>query len=499
MDYNTMIDTSEYGSASGFEVDALAKALAAPDSTNDLYSTSGGVVTQQSLEGMLATLTLKESDFTFWKDINKIKAFSTVEEFDQAIGSGISDGGFVDEFANPEFRDPDIQKQIAIVKFLREGWQAGDVHQITNTIIDPRAYQQRQAMIRLLRNVNRSFYSGNSTWIPSQFDGLASTIAGSSSYQVRDLRGSNLTMDVFNIAGQIITEANGNAENASLYSSPAGMQNLHKIIESGASSTGDRKIVQMGQSGITVGGRINDIMTAFGAFNIRMDKVLGMEFEAKTVPQYYNKTSGTWTEGPRSDKAPSTPSISLTENASTTNSNFSAGTVRPSGVTYSYRVVARNNYGSSAACASVTAGSVVAGGSVSIEITPSPADSGSKTPSCFEIYSEKVAGSGQFRYMYTIAADSTNPLSAVTYVDKNDYIPGTGRMYVIDQTTTGEDRVLAFSQLAPIHNTDLAKTGPFEQGLINLYGTMKYYKPQALVEIRNIGVDQTLTNLFNTV
>jgi len=72
-------------------------------------------------------------------------------------------------------------------------------------------------------------------------------------------------------------------------------------------------------------------------------------------------------------------------------------------------------------------------------------------------------------------------------------------MYIVDQTTQGEDRVMAYSQLLPIHNTDLAKTGRFSQGLINLYGTVKYYKPNVLIEIRNIGVNQSNTNQFNTI
>ena len=72
-------------------------------------------------------------------------------------------------------------------------------------------------------------------------------------------------------------------------------------------------------------------------------------------------------------------------------------------------------------------------------------------------------------------------------------------MYIVDQTTAGEDRVMAYSQLLPIHNTDLAKLGRYSQGLINLYGAVKYYKPQVLVEIRNIGVTQSNPNLFNTI
>lgn len=493
-------ESSQYGTSSAADIQALSKALLAPESVSELYATPGGVVTQQSLEGMLVDLTLNATDFTFWQDVNKSKAFSTVEEYDQQIGLGISDGGFVGQMDNPQFRDPDFLKQIAIVKYMSEGWTVGDVAVATNTIIDQRTRAQRSAMNRLLRNVNRAFYTGNSSWVSKSFDGLAKTIEDSSADQVRDLRGGNLSMSTFNLAGQLITEGNGNVENARIYVSPAGVQNLGKIIESGAASTGDRKIVEMGKNGITIGGKIGNIMTNFGAMMPRMDKILGMEFESKEVPQYYNNNTKLWVEGATSDEAPSVPTIALTNNASTTSSYFTTGVVRPSGVKYKYRVAAKNASGRSIACAAVESTSAVGdGGSITITITPNPNDSGNKTPESFEIFSEKVAGSGIFRYMTTVAANTTNPLATVTYVDKNDYIPGTARMYIVDQTTTGESRVMGFSQLLPIHNTDIARQGRYTQGLINLYGVPKYYKPNVLVEIRNIGVDQTSPNKFNTV
>lgn len=496
-----MLADTEMGVSSAAQVEALTKALLAPESVADMYGTSGGVVTQQSLEGMLVDLTLNANDFTLWHDMNKIKAYSTVEEYDQQIGLGINDGGFVGQMENPEFRDPDILKQVAIVRYMSEGWTVGDVSEATNTIIDIRTRSQRAAMTRLLRNLNRNMYSARTAWIPKAFNGLSATIiAENNTQQIRDLRGGNLSMAVFNTIGQLITEANGYVENAKIYTSPAGLSNLSTIIEAQAASTGDRKIVEMGSGGITIGGKINGIMTAFGQMVPRMDKLLGMEYESKVVPQYFNNATSTWVEGATSDKAPSVPAVALANAPVVAGSLFAAGVTRPSGVQYSYRIVARNEYGKSIACASATVGApVAAGGGVTITITPNAADAGAKLPTCFEIYSEQVAGSGDFRYMDTVAASAVNPLLPVTYTDSNAYIPGTGRMFVVDQTTAGEARVMAFSQLLPIHNTDLAKTGRFTQGLINLYGTPKYYKPQVLVEIRNIAVAQANVNRFNMI
>jgi len=496
-----MLADSEMSVSSASQIEALTKALLSPESVTDMYSTSGGVITMQSLEGMLADLTLNATDFTLWQDINKIKAFSTVEEYDQQIGLGINDGGFVGQLENPEFRDPDILKQIAIVRYMSEGWTVGDVAEATNTIIDVRSRSQRAAMTRLLRNLDIALYSGNAAWIPESFNGLAVTISGQNAQQTRDLRGGNVSMAVFNLMGQLITEGNGHVENAKVYVSPAGLQNLSTIIEAQAAATGDRKIVEMGSGGVTIGGKITGIMTAYGQMVPRMDKLLGIAYESKSVPQWYNNSTGVWTEGTTSDKAPSAPAIAVANVvAGVAGSLFSAGTPRPSGVSYRYRVVARNRYGKSAACALVAAaGNVAATGAVDITITPFAGDAGVKLPTCFEIYAEQVTGSGEFRYMDTIAVSAVNPLAAVTHRDINALIPGTARMFIVDQTTAGENRVAAFSQLLPIHNTDLAKTFRGSMGLINLYGVPKYYKPNVLVEIRNIGVAQSNINLYNTI
>lgn len=496
-----MLADSEMSVSSASQIENLTKALLAPESVMDMYTTSGGSLAMQSLEGMLADLTLNATDFTLWQDINKIKAFSTVEEYDQQIGLGINDGGFVSQLENPEFRDPDILKQVAIVRYMSEGWSVGDVQEAVNNILDPRTRSQRSAMNRLLRNLDVALYDAHNAWIPQAFDGLSATISGQNAQQTRDLRGGNVSMAVFNLMGQLITEGNGHVENSKIYVSPAGLQNLSTIIEAQAVGTGDRKIVEMGSGGITIGGKITGIMTAYGKMDPRMDKLLGLAYESKSVPQYYNNATATWIEGATSDKAPSTPAIALANvGGGAAGSLFSAGTTRPSGVQYRYRVVARNRYGKSAACALVAVGAPVAAtGAVDITITPFAGDAGAKLPTCFEIYSEQVAGSGVFRYMDTVAANALNPLANVVYRDLNTYIPGTARMFIVDQTTAGENRVMAFSQLLPIHNTDLAKTFRGSQGLINLYGVPKYYKPNVLVEIRNIGVTQSNINLFNTI
>jgi len=241
------------GVASAEEVGELAKALLAPESAAELYSTSGGVLTMQSLEGMLADLTLNENDFTLWKDINKLKAYSTVEEYDQQFGHGVSDGGFVGQMENPEFRDPAFKKDIAIVKYMSEGWQVGDVEMSTRTIVDKKTRVQRSAMMRLLRNVNMGLYNSNSDFIPQSFDGIEKVISEQSADQVRDLRGASVSQSVFNLVSQLIEESNGNPDNAKVYASPAGIKAVHDILSGGRDTSINNYMINSGDKDVTIG------------------------------------------------------------------------------------------------------------------------------------------------------------------------------------------------------------------------------------------------------
>ena len=494
-------ESSLSGNATSEEVEALRKALLAPESVSDLYATAGGALTEQSLEGMLASLTLNENDFTYWKDVYKMKAFSTVEEYPRQIGLGISDGGFVGQMESPEYADPDYDKQIAIVKYMSEAWQTGDVTMATRRIGgNPKVEDQQSAILRLLRNLNLRFYNGDSTMVPEEIDGLAKTISGQSTDNVRDLRGTSVSQSVFNLIAQLIEENNGNPDGAKIYMSPAGRQNVHEIIAGTRANTIQNFYSNSGDPNLTIGGSIGSIETPFGKFICRSDKLLGLAYESRGVPLIYNKGTGVFDEGATSSKAPSIPAVTATAVAATvTGSLFASTTARPSGTILRYRVVARNKWGRSLpSTIAVTGGVVAAAGAVDVLITPNVADSGAKLPTCFEILAEKEYLDGKFRLLTTVAAAAT-PLTAVTYRDLNLFIPGTARMFVVDQTTTGRNKVTAFSQLLPIHNTDLAKMGKYLHGLINLYGIPKYYKPNVLVEIRNVNVDQNAINSFNMV
>ena len=124
-------------------------------------------------------------------------------------------------------------------------------------------------------------------------------------------------------------------------------------------------------------------------------------------------------------------------------------------------------------------------GALTITIT---AGGGSYPATAFEIYGETAPASGIYRYQATVKA------SVASYQDKNVDLPGTSQAVLVDNTTNGELRTMALSQLAPMHKVEYAKVAPYRWGTVNFYITPKWYAPLKYVQFKNIGVSKATTS-----
>lgn len=473
-----------FGESSPADVQALVKALQANDGITDIANlTGGGALQPQSLESTLTLLTFKEQSLALWRDIPKGNAVSTLEEYSVQDGYG-QEGGWVDQMETPEDDDADLARKYAMVKFCRSLWKVSDVAGIVKTITPAEVVQKRAATMRLLRSTNSSLYTGDPACIPQQIDGVYAAIKGNGSTDhVIDMRGVAPGQITFRMAAQLLADNFGNVSNSSLYVSSGGMTTLDQILDNVGANAAQRLIQgQVGADGAASAGySIRGIHTSFGTITPKVDIHLGAEFEGRRVPTI--RSGGSIIEGATSTKAPGTPSIVVTTQAGpVAGSKWSSTGVRPAGATYQYRVVARNRYGMSTACvAGDAAADVVAGGTNTIVITP--AGTG-QAATCFEIYSQQVE-SGEFRFMGRVA----NAGATTTVVDKNEDIPGTTTMFLLDMSSTGEDRAMQLARLAPLHSKEYARIGEYRWGSVNLYIAPKYYAPKKFIAIKNVPVD----------
>ena len=474
-----------FGDTSIGEVEELNKALQAQEGITDIADLQGGGALQpQSLEGQLAMLTFQEKHLRLFKDIGTVKAYSTLEEFSVQDGYG-SEGGWVGQLENPEEGDADFRREFAVVKYIRALWKTADVLTYTKTITDAEVKNVQAAMMRVLRNVERTLFFGDSALIPQQFDGLKKTIEQFGTTQhIIDLRGGTPNETSFKEAAELISTNYGTPTD--MYLSNSAQTSVDSLLFDGGSQRYNQEVVAGSGGLIGLGHKVNGMKTSFGDFNFKPDIFINPETQGvPTIKDPSNPKN--LIEGATSSKAPATPSHSVAINAPTVAGSLWAASGSGGRIagTYKYRVVAVNQYGKSAASAADAGNAVAAAGSLTVSITP---NAGAYAPTAYEVYGETAPASGIFRIITTV------PASTPTYVDKNENLPGTTQSFLIDNTTVGEMRTMALAQLAPIHKVQYARIAPYRWGTVNFYAVPKFYAPLRFVMFKNWGVGKQVRN-----
>lgn len=490
-----------YGAGNDNDIQVLLKALEAQQGVTDISTLVGvGALQPQSLEGTLALLTHSEKHITLYKDVPKGTAYSTLEEYSVQTGHG-QEGGWVGQMESPLEGDPTAKRKYAETKFLRDMWKISAVSGIVTTITNTEIWAKQEASLRLLRRLNATLYSGDSTLVSESIDGFEKIIRNNGSTDhVKDLRGLAPSQQDFRELAELITANFGNVAGAGLYCSPGGMTTIDSILEAGQGlgTNGAQRFVQgtVTNGGIEIGSGVTGINTSFGKIIPKVDLFIAGEYDGRTVPKKPNPSNPeALIEGSTSVRAPLTPTFALVVNAPTIAGSKWGSGVRPGSgsETYEFRVAAGNRFGLSAAAAAQAAGAISALGSISVNITP---DTNSVYPATyFEVYSEQVDGSGVHYYVGRVAASGS---STVTYTDLNADIPGTTKMFLLDLTSVGELRTFMLKRLAPLHAKEYATVGEFRWGTVNMYVAPTFYAPLRFAMLNNVSVGvQSKSNLLN--
>lgn len=491
-----------HGVHGGEEVQQLVKALQAQENTTDIANLQDvGALQVQSLEGTLAMLTFSEKSLTLVNDVPKSQAFQTLEEYSVQTGYG-QEGGWTGQMETPVEGDASAQRQFAQVRFLRTLWKISDVAGIVGTIRDAEVWQKQAASMRLLRNLNATLYSGDSSLISESIDGFEVQIRNNGSEDhVKDLRGGTPTQQDFRELAELVAANYGNPDGAALYCSPGGMTTLDQTLENVGGNTAQRFLQGTvgNDGGMSMGFGIKQIHTSFGTIIPKTDIHLAAQYEGRGVPKKPDPNNPSQTiEGKTSVRAPNTPTVAVSTLGATAGSKWNdADPVRPSSATpgkYQFRVAAGNRFGLSAAsAAAVTGGAAVATGEA-LRVAITPDSNSTYGASYFEIYSEQVAQSGDFKLVGRIAASGS---STVNFDDLNTRIPGTTTMFLLDLTSVGDMRTFTLSRLAPLHSKEYARIGEYRWGSVNMYVAPKYYAPLRYTMLENVAIGvQSKNNLI---
>jgi hypothetical protein len=216
---NYQVGGDGFGQGTLAELAELQKALSVGHLPgNDPAATSAGSLKVESLERTLKDLEYKEKDLALWKYINKLPAFSTVEEYERLLDYGQDSGGFIDEGDLPDETDSTYERVAELVKYIGTTRSVTLQAQLVNTLVNNLMKHQMQTGTKwVMRKADRALSFGDANVVPAEFNGLFTLHRNSfttlnlwqDSQVVIDLRGAHISEDAMETAAQAIVDFHG--------------------------------------------------------------------------------------------------------------------------------------------------------------------------------------------------------------------------------------------------------------------------------------------------
>ena len=472
-----------FGASTYQEVQQLQKALAAGYDVNPTTMSGGAALRVQSLEESLKIVTYTDRHITFWRDVPKSPAYSTVEEFNRQESYGNDFfGAFYREGEIPLSNDSTYRRDTALVKFM------GVTKEVTQpaTLIHPAhgnliAKENESGILWLLRQAEKSLFYGDKNLAfggaeGEQWDGLRNLIADD---MLIDLEGAPLQEADFEEASNLL--ALNFAYPTDAYLGYSALSDLVKVMY-----PRHRVSLPAPREG-RIGQSINEITTQAGDLALNATRFI----EARPVAPAAARGPATHVPTAPSALAIATPGTQTTGEFDKSQGNQDAR--------YAYIVTAANRFGESAPSSKeispiMTAANAALGRAFTIDITN--AASVAIPPEYFNVYrtvalpASASAPTDETEYclVMQIPAESqanlgATPATAGTLFDLNWNMPFTEELYIGEL----DPRVLTFRQLAPLMKLDLAVLAPAFRWMILLYGVLILFANRKWMRIRNIG------------
>lgn len=459
-----MVTMQDYAGFSGFgqnsqaHVDELNKALAA--GYQSPRHDGGSALRVESLEATLRVLTFTQEHIRLWRDIPKVPAYSTSEEYNVLTRYGQDAGAFVREGEIGQVQDASYERRVALVKYVSTQREVTHVM----TLVKPAhgnviALETQNGAIWLMERMERALFYGDSAIVPESWDGIYKQIIDSQGgVNVVDCRGGVLTEERIEEAANIAIQGYGVPSD--LYAAPRALSDMAKQFYP------RERINLPAPANGRVGIAINEIMTQSGPVRLKNNMFLrsGRNNSERKALTSANSTN-----------APTAPTLAAAlVSGPVTGSVFTAADVG----TFRYAVSAINRFGESAASAEATVAIAAAGDAGDLTITDG---GGTHTATGYSIYRSKVGGaalSAEF-----IKSVPRAPGAATTVVrDLNKDLPSTSKAFLLQVNMNS----FSFRQLTPMIKIPLATLAASIRWAQLLYGTPIVYSPDKNVVFTNL-------------
>lgn len=464
-----MVGMKDYDGYHGFgqlaqvEVDELSKALSAQYQNPPVSGSNALRV--ESLEQTLRVLTFTQAHVQFWRDIPKLPAFSTVEEYNVQTSYGSEGGMFTRAGELPQVQDASYERRTALVKFVTTQREVDH----PTTLVRPAhgnviAQETQNGGIWILERVERALYTGRSDVIPEAWDGIDQQIRSDQSAagtSIIDLRGGILTEDNIEDATNRIIEN---------YGVPTDLDAAPKALSSMVKQFYPRERFNMPApvDGV-VGMSVNRVRTQAGLINLKGNIFLrsGKNNSVKSAPAAANAV-----------RAPVNPSVAAANTAGPIAASlFGVGDVG----TWRYRVASVNRFGESAASTAATAAISASGDEITLTITNN-ADSSDPTTG-YNIYRCPTVGGAAGTEQFMVQVPRVAGAATTTFVDANRFLPNTSKAYLKQMNL----QAISFRQLAPMMKIPFATIAFSIRWGMALYGMPIIYATRKHVIFDNVG------------
>lgn len=455
-----------FGSTSQQEIDALNKALTVGADINAPASVTAGdgfALRVESLDRTLKNQTYRMDHIVFWRDVTKLPAWNTVEEYNELQGYGENaDAGWIAEGDLPETDDASFERKYSVVKFLgttrRVSHQATLIKPAHQNIV---AQETINGTMHILKMMEKALWKGDSSLSSLQFDGYEKLIEDNSpATNVIDLRGLPLSEDSLTDAALTIMDAPNYGTPTHMYLNPKNKSDLVKSF-----FPKERHDTFKGSGGM-VGLDVKGFTSPAGDVLFRPDTFID-DGGAPVAAGVGDATKRPGT--PVISTAVTTPAAALSQFAADDAGNY-----------YMY-VVACNRYGKSIPV-DVGAGAaiaVVAGDEITFGVTPS----GGVTVEWYEVYRTLVGAASLATTRQVLRITNSTGALEETIHEYNDHIPYCYSAYLMQQNV----ECMAFKQLAPLVRIALATIDTSIRWAQVLYGVPQLYTPGKVVLFQNIG------------
>ncbi len=482
-----MIDPSLFASGASTgaigmdQLNELQKALTAGYGTDVSALTGGGALRIQSLDQTMQATIQQNPDFVLFNKLAKPHAGATVDEWTEMS----SVGGFLGGTTNTETGviapfTGTYNRRVGLVKYLSTQRQVSLVQTLQTAIADSEAIEYSNGALQLLTDAEYLCFEGDSTVVPTEFDGIyAQLAAGVTAGQVdpRNIIDAK-AQPLSNIA--LVNTAAAQMRSYGNFGRPTDifMSLLTQAdFDTGLDPAFRVPLPGLGNGGIEIGAPVIGIRTSHGNITTNADIFIRDEELQQPFEVNYSALATANAAYAPISVVPGTPAANAQ----------SAWTAAQAG-NYYYAVTGVTSAGQSTAVVSAQV-AMAAGQQVSIVITRSAgaAETGYVIYRSMQNGGNSIAGTNPSVYGSDFRELARVPCAGATttFIDRNTLIPGTSKAYILNMTAGAT--AITWRQLLPMIKFPLYPTNsaviPWAQ---LLFSYLRISKRRQHVVIKNV-------------